>query len=92
MVTPKVYASSPAMANPRLKKTKTKTEPGVGGAQPRRGRGSNAAGGGAQTPVGARRLTKAMLLRHIFLKKAGHAGFMTKCSSSIRSSVNRVRQ
>ncbi|KAG7264312.1 hypothetical protein CRUP_020998 [Coryphaenoides rupestris] len=32
---------------------------------------------------------KAMLLRHIFLKKAGHVGFMMTCSSSTRSSVNR---
>ena len=46
--------------------------------------------GGAQTPVGARRLTKAMLLRHIFLKKAGQVGFMMKCSRRTRSSVNRV--
>lgn len=42
------------------------------------------------TPVGARRLIKAILLRHIFLKKAGQAGFMMKCSSRIRSSENRV--
>lgn len=40
--------------------------------------------------MGARRLIKAILLRHIFLKKAGQAGFMTKCSSRIRSSENRV--
>lgn len=43
-----------------------------------------------QTPVGARRLMKAILLRHIFLKKAGQAGFMMKCSRRIRSSVNKV--
>lgn len=43
-----------------------------------------------QTPAGARRLMKAMLLRHIFLKKAGQAGFMIKCSRRIRSSVNKV--
>lgn len=40
--------------------------------------------------MGARRLIKEILLRHIFLKKAGQAGFMTKCSSRIRSSENRV--
>lgn len=45
-----------------------------------------------QTPVGARRLMKAMLLRHILLKKVGQAGFMMKCSRRIRSSVNKVRQ
>lgn len=45
-----------------------------------------------QTPVGARRLMKAMLLRHILLKKMGQAGFMMKCSRRIRSSVNNVRQ
>lgn len=43
-----------------------------------------------QTPVGARRLMKAMLLRHILLKKMGQAGFMMKCSRRIRSSVNKV--
>ena len=43
-----------------------------------------------QTPVGARRLTKAILLRHIRLKKTGQAGFMMKCSRRIRSSVNKV--
>lgn len=43
-----------------------------------------------QTPVGARRLMKAMLLRHIRLKKIGQAGFMIKCSRRIRSSVNKV--
>lgn len=45
-----------------------------------------------QTPVGARRLTKAILLRHILLKKMGQAGFMMKCSRIIRSSVNKVLQ
>lgn len=45
-----------------------------------------------QTPVGARRLMKAMLLRHILLKKMGQAGFMMKCSRIIRSSVNKVLQ
>lgn len=45
-----------------------------------------------QTPVGARRLMKAILLRHILLKKTGQAGFMMKCSRRIRNSVNRVRQ
>lgn len=44
----------------------------------------------AQTPVGARRLMKAILLRHILLKKTGQAGFMMKCSRRIRSSVNKV--
>lgn len=43
-----------------------------------------------QMPVGARRLMKAMLLRHILLKKMGQAGFMMKCSRRIRSSVNKV--
>lgn len=43
-----------------------------------------------QTPVGARRLMKAILLRHILLKKTGQAGFMMKCSRRIRSSVNKV--
>lgn len=43
-----------------------------------------------QTPVGARRLMKAILLRHILLKKMGQAGFMMKCSRRIRSSVNKV--
>lgn len=33
---------------------------------------------------------KAMLLRHILLKKAGQAGFITKCSRRILNSVNRV--
>lgn len=33
---------------------------------------------------------KAMLLRHILLKKAGQLGFITKCSSKILSSVNKV--
>lgn len=42
------------------------------------------------TPVGARRLMKAILLRHILLKKTGQAGFMMKCSRRIRSSVNKV--
>lgn len=29
-------------------------------------------------------------MRHILLKKAGQAGFITKCSRRIRNSVNRV--
>ena len=39
------------------------------------------------TSVGASRLMKAMLLRHILLKKAGQTGFMMRCSIRIRSSV-----
>ena len=42
------------------------------------------------TPVGASRPRKAMLLRHILLKKAGQTGFMMRCSIRIRSSVNKV--
>lgn len=39
-----------------------------------------------QTPVGARRLMKAILLRHTLLKNTGQAGFMMKCSRRILNS------
>lgn len=42
--------------------------------------------------VGASLLIKEMLLRHSLLTKRGHEGFIIRCSTTILSSVKRVRQ